>query len=130
MSNKYIGKKQYKISEDYFFPDDYVIFEVDFGNKILYEVIKQMAIFHGLEFNEDNFIKCLQECLELISHLAYSYCTSEMYGRKYMGCIEDYIAQTEGFPDVDGSSGITLTDLEFSARLDPCDFNIEEVTNN
>ena len=127
MSNKYIGKKQYKSSEDYVFPDCYAIFEVDFKNKNLYEVIEQMAFFHGLELTEDNFIDCLQECLELISHLAYFYCTFGMYGRNYMNCIENYIAQTDGFPDVDGSSGINLTDLEFSASLNPYDFNIEEI---
>lgn len=127
MSNKYIGKKQYKSSEDYVFPDCYLIFEVDFENENLYEVIEQMAFFHDLELTEDNFIDCLQECLELISHLAYSYLTSEMCGRNYMNCIEDYIAQTEGFPDVDGSSGINLKVVEFSARLDPYDFNIEEI---
>ena len=66
MSNKYSGKEQYKVSEDYFFPDCYVIFEVDFENKNLYEVIEQMAIFHDLEFTEDNFIECLQECLQSI----------------------------------------------------------------
>ena len=127
MSNKYIGKKQYKISEDYFFPDCYVIFEVDFGNKNLYEVIEQMAIFHDLKLTEDNFIECLQECLKIISNLAYSYLTSEMCGYGRWSSIEDYIAQTVGFPDVDGSRGINLKVVEFSARLDPCDFNIEEI---
>ena len=129
MSNKYIGKKQYKVSEDYFFPDCYVIFEVDFENENLYEVIEQMAFFHGLEFNEDNFIECLQECLRIISNLAYSYLTSEMCGYGRLESIEKYITRTEGFPDVDVSSGINLKVVEFSACLDADDFDIEEVTN-
>lgn len=130
MSIKYSGKEQYKVSEDYFFPDCYVIFEVDFGNKNLYEVIEQMAIFHVLELTEDNFIGCLQECLQIISNLVYSHSTSEMCGYGRGSSIEDYIAQTEGFPDVDGSSGITLKVVEFSANLDPYSFTVEKIQNN
>lgn len=129
MSNKYIGKKQYKSSEGYVFPDCYLIFEVDFENKNLYEAIEQMAIFHDLELTEDNFIKCLQECLKIISNLAYSYLTSEMCGYGRGSSIEDYIASTVGFPAVDGSSGINLMDWEFSVSLNPYDFNIEEIRN-
>lgn len=130
MSNKYIGKKQYKSSEDYVFPDCYLIFEVDFENENLYEVIEQMAFFHGLEFTEDNFMDCLQECLRIISNLAYSYLTSEMCGYGRLESIEKYITRTEGFPDVDGSSGINLKVVEFSACLDPQSFDIEEIENN
>lgn len=130
MTKKYTGKKRFKCSEDYFFPDCYVIFEVDFENKNLYEVIEQMAIFHVLELTKDNFIECLQECLKIISNLAYSYLTSEMCGYGRWSSIEDYIAQTEGFPDVDGSSGINLKVVEFSACLDPQSFDIEEIENN
>ena len=130
MSNKYSGKEQYKVSEDYFFPDCYVIFEVDFENKNLYEVIEQMAIFHDLELTEDNFIECLQECLKTISNLAYSYLTSEMCGYGRWSSIEDYIAQTVGFLAVDGSSGITLKVVEFSASLDSQSFDIEKVQSN
>lgn len=129
MSNKYIGKKQYKSSEDYVFPDCYLIFEVDFENENLYEVIEQMAFFHDLELTEDNFIDCLQECLQIISNLVYSHCISEMCGYGRWSSIEDYIASTEGFPAVDGSSGINLKVVEFSASLDPYDFNIEEIQN-
>ena len=86
-----------------------------------------MAIFHDLELTEDNFIECLQECLKIISNLAYSYLTSEMCGYGRWSSIEDYIASTAGKPTVDGSSGINLKVVEFSARLDPCDFNIEEI---
>ena len=127
MSNKYSGKKQYWCSEDYFFQDCYVVFEVDFENKTLYEVIEQMAIFHDLELTEDNFIECLQDCLKIISNLAYSYLTSEMCGYGRGSSIEDYIASTVGFPAVDGSSGINLKVVEFSASLDPYSFDIEEI---
>lgn len=130
MSIKYSGKEQYKVSEDYFFPDCYVIFEVDFGNKNLYEVIEQMAIFHVLELTEDNFIECLQECLKIISNLAYSHLTSEMCGYGRWSSIEDYIASTEGFPTVDGRSGINLKVVEFSANLDPYSFDIEKIEMN
>lgn len=130
MSNEYSGKEQYKVSEDYFFPDCYVIFEVDFGNKNLYEVIEQMAIFHVLELTEDNFIECLQECLKIISNLAYSNLTSEMCGYGRWSSTEDYIASTVGFPAVDGSSGINLKVVEFSANLDPYSFTVEKIQNN
>lgn len=88
-----------------------------------------MAIFHDLELTEDNFIECLQDCLQIISNLAYSHLTSEMCGYGRWSSIEDYIASTEGFPAVDGSSGINLKVVEFSASLDPYDFNIEEIQN-
>ena len=129
MTKKYTGKNLFKCSEEYFFSNCYVIFEIDFDNETLYEVIEQMAIFHVLEFNEDTFIECLQECLRIISNLAYSYLTSEMCGYGRWESIEKYITRTEGFPDVDGSSGINLKVVEFSACLDADDFDIEEVTN-
>lgn len=129
MNNKYTGRKLFKCSEDYFFPCCYVIFEIDFDNETLYEVIEQMAFFHALEFNEDNFIECLQECLRIISNLVYSYLTSEMCGYGRLESLEKYITRTEGFPDVDGSSGIDLKVVEFRSCLDADDFDIEEVTN-
>lgn len=47
------------------------------------------------------------------------------YRRLYS--IEDYIPSTVGFPAVDGSSGINLKVVEFSASLDPYSFDIEEI---
>ena len=53
-----------------------------------------------------------------------------MCGYSRTDSIEDYIARMEGFPDVDGSSGINLKVVEFSASLDPYSFNIEKIQNN
>lgn len=127
MTKKYTGRKQFICTEAECFDGTSVLIEVDFDNSSLKSAINQMAEYHQIKIPESDFEGRFDACLHLIAHAIYAFLAKNMFrSEDYSETIRDYVGSLDGFPYIDGTVGIKISDYEFDIFIEPKDISVQE----
>ena len=126
------GIEFFKVFENYILSRNYVIFKVDYNNELLTKTVEETIEYHEPDLSKfKNFEEKLVCCLQLITNLIYKFCISNISEYNTypddVNSITAYFKSLIGFPNIDGSLGISIDVLNFYVDLISEDFIVEKL---